>query len=558
VHLQKALAKFDELRLLFPNTLEALNKIEVTRYSSSLNVLKASFEDDIKAILSNISKLATLERYQRIINRTPVLTVVFVACDIVAQLQKETIAPEIIYQLGKAPYVASAGVSTNNYNSTIRLAALLSNSLRNIKIGDQNKNTIGWVDRKNLNELRDNEPLFRIFMGLFAQNAEKIVFRFNAGTFGMQKALYDNMDAIIKTRYIVYNFSQTVSNLNEYTSKAAELRKTDAKHSEFVKIYLKMANEIIGFSEKCLDVLPTDVTIKVRQEIKIIKDRYVPMVKQANEVVVKLEEKEYSRALYEADTLIVQIFDKGVVSDIENEIKALNNDIKKAEDGHSTADEIAQLKTRLEKLEKELKADKNFEEVREYYIKYGLFVCSVAEAKNSTDVKEAIQAVALPTGSSRIKKERKFTIGLNAYVGVYHAWNKKQSGINLPKTEWGITAPIGFAMSWGKFLGTGSFSIYGGLVDVGAIFTYKVNTDNSVKSDIEFGQLLSPSLGFTYGLPIIKKYNIPLSIGVNHQWGPKLRKVDDTGNSVLPLLTRRINVFVAVDIPIVNFHVSKN
>jgi hypothetical protein len=514
VHLQKALAKSPELNTLFPKTLESLNKIEVTKYASSLNALKSAFEEDIKNILSNISKLTELSKYQNLINKHPVLTLIFTACDLFSLLKNDAIPPDILYQLGNAPYVKKC--DPNNYSSTIKLAALISNSLRNVKINDENTNMIGWISKDNLNTLKNNQSLFRIFMGLFAQQAQSIIFFDKNGkaVFNFQDSLFTNKDGILKTQYIVYNFSTTIQKITDDLDRAKNLRHNSSKRSDYIKVYLEIANEIIGLSENCLNILPSKATTVIRAEVKKIKEKCIPMLERANAVLAKIEEKEYSGALYQTDTLLRMVFESDGVN-------------------------------------------KEFEEIRKSYIKYGLFICAVAEAKNPGDVKAAISAVALPTGSSRIKKENSFSIGLNAYVGVYHAWNKEQTGVKLPKTEWGITVPIGIALNWGKFLGKGSFTLYGGIIDVGAIFTYKVNSDSTIKSDIQLGQVLSPSIGLIYGLPIINRYNIPLSIGVNYQWGPKLRKVTDTGNSVLPLLAQRVNVFIAVDIPLINFLVSK-
>ena len=554
VQMQKALSKFRELTILFPETLESLNKIEVTRYGASLNAMKAAFQQDIRNILSNIGKLTELEKYQRLINLYPSLTLVFTTCDLISLFRTDAIPADILYQINNAPYITKC--DQNNFSSVIKLAALLSNSLRDIKINDENKDRIGWIDRPNLNLLRDNTCIFEIFMGLFAQQAKGIVFKIGATeTFDLQQALFTEKAKVIKGQFIVYNFSETAKKIDEYIQTIKGLQKGSSATSQFIGQYLEVANEIINLAENCLNILPSEKTTSVRKEIKMVKTKYLPILKQANSILGNIEIKEYGKALYEADTLLCQIFMRFNVDSLQKILSETTEKIKIAPDEISKKPLIDQVTT-IDSLLLQSKSSK-FEEIRKIYIEYGLFISSVAEAKTSEDVKEAIKAIALPTGSSRIKKAHSFSIGLNAYVGVYHAWNKQYNNVKLPKTETGITVPIGFAVNWGHLL-YGSLTAYAGIVDIGAIFTYKVNTDSSVKSDIQFSQLLSPSVGLIYGLPIIKKYNIPLSIGANYQWGPKLRKVNETGNSVLPLLTQRINVFIAVDIPIINFRVSKD
>ncbi|MDB4923254.1 hypothetical protein [Mucilaginibacter sp.] len=168
--------------------------------------------------------------------------------------------------------------------------------------------------------------------------------------------------------------------------------------------------------------------------------------------------------------------------------------------------------------------------VRENFRKYGLFIASVAEAKTPNDVKDAISAFALPKGSSRIKKETASSFGINSYVGIYHTWNKDYTAAQIPAEETGLTAPIGFSYNRGHFLG-GSLTAYAEVLDIGAIFSYKLTSGNNLKSDIQLGLVFSPSLGLIYGLPILNKYNIPLSLGANMQWGPRLKGVSDAGNS---------------------------
>jgi len=553
VQMEKVLARIDELGILFPNTLQSLEKIEVTKYASSLNAMKAAFNEDIHNLLANVGNLTTLKKYRDLIDRFPALTLLFAACDLIDLLKSDAIPAEIIYQLSMTPYIRQC--APNNYNSSIRLAALISNSLRDVRIYDENKDIIGWIERPNLNLLRDNESVFRIFMGLFAQQANGIIFKTDHRTFDMQKTLFAKSSEVLNGHFIVYNFTATIENIKKKTNEIQQLKKTAARPSEFAKAYLEIANDINELAENCLSVLPSTPEInEVRKKVNAVKNEYLPLLGQATKVLGSIEEKEYSRALYQADTLLSKIFDKQQL----DKLKTLRNETQK-QIAAIKDDAPGSVRANLIKSNQEIDeiVSTNFEEIRKYYLKYGLFISAVASAKTSGDVKEALKAVALPTGSSRIKKTHNFSISLNAYVGFYHAWNQNHAEAKLPETETGLTVPIGFALNWGHFL-KGSLTAYVGIVDVGAIFTYKVNTDSSLQSDIEFGQLFSPSIGFVYGFPIIEKHNIPLSIGVNYQWGPKLRKVDETGNSVLPLLTQRINVFVAVDIPILNFRVSKN
>ena len=79
-------------------------------------------------------------------------------------------------------------------------------------------------------------------------------------------------------------------------------------------------------------------------------------------------------------------------------------------------------------------------------------MATVAEAKNSDEVAQAIEAAALPVGSYRIKRSASFDVSLNAYVGPF--WGKEtitkgRNMVDEPKqTVRGLTSPVGVAVSF--------------------------------------------------------------------------------------------------------------
>jgi hypothetical protein len=102
---------------------------------------------------------------------------------------------------------------------------------------------------------------------------------------------------------------------------------------------------------------------------------------------------------------------------------------------------------------------------------------SVATAENGDQVKDAIDAIALPTGSSSLKKELAFNIAVNGYIGYFNRQLKKDDKFATGFTQsYGITAPVGFTFSTG-FRRAGSLSLFTGILDVGAIAQYQLKTD---------------------------------------------------------------------------------
>lgn len=549
IQLQNALNKKPELGIIFPQTLKSLNTIEITKYNASLNAIKLAYTNDMKEILANLTMLATLKKYQDLISQYPELTILFASCDMIDMINKQKAPAEILYQVSTADYITK--IKSNNYSSSILLAALISGSLRDIRINDENKNEAGWIDQDKLNYLKNNKDVFALFMGLFAQNAANINFTEGGSMFSVKDQLITNKDKVLAGQYIVYNFNTTVKKIKDNTDRISGLRNGTNKSSDYISGYLAIVNNLLDFSEQCLDVLPTSAeTQKIRIELKKVQKDYLPMVKQANTILSDIEAKEYCTALYQSDTLLIQILSH---LKMKNDSFIVSNNKKTAGESDKTRKKVMAAENVLLKKEND-----SIRDLKEDFIKYGMFIATIATAKTSEDVKDAISAFALPKGSSRIKKENRFSVGLNSYVGVSYALNSSYGTTKLPDAEWVITAPMGLAINiLGDCKWNSSLTLYAGIIDIGAAFTYKINSDSTIKSDIQLKQIFSPSVGLVYGFPVIKKYNIPLSIGISSQWGPTLHKVAENGNSVLPMMAQRTNFFIAVDIPIVNFHVSR-
>jgi hypothetical protein len=501
VRMKEILSNIDEIKVLFPNTLASLSKLEVTQYQQSLNALKAAFENDIKSLLSNLPALASLPKYDTLLGKYPELTVIFAGCDMISQIKSGHSVAQVLYGVSRADYIQK--VKINDYSAAIKLAALMSWSVTDLRMGAGKPTNLNWVKQASLNALKTNPGLFQVFMGLFTEQAAGI----KIGDFDFQDSLTKYSSAVLSGRYLVYNI---LTSTDAISNILANQTSTNPSIADRAAEYIDIVSQILNLANECLGVLPSSKTVKERALIEKMQDTYLPIIKEADSVAYSIEQKQYSNAVYQLDTLIGQLFPKAQAGD-----------------------------------------------ARSTFLHYGLFIAAIAEAGSATDVKSAISAFALPTGSSRIKKQNKFSWGLNGYVGIYHSWNSQYPHLVLPNSEWGITAPLGLGFNWGHFAGGGAFSIYLGIIDIGAIFAYKVNSDNSVSSSIQLGQLLAPSVGFVYGFPVSKKnYNLPFSFGVNYQWGPKLQSETETGASILPLLAGRFTLFLAVDIPVVNFHVT--
>ena len=177
-------------------------------------------------------------------------------------------------------------------------------------------------------------------------------------------------------------------------------------------------------------------------------------------------------------------------------------------------------------------------------------MAAVAQAKNSDEVESAIEAFALPAGSSRIKREACFNVALNAYCGLFYGGENIKGLDKGYKSTFGVTAPIGISISCGKaFNGHWSNSLFLSFVDLGAITAFRFQ-DSETESvpKIELKDIVSPGIFYSLGIP-----KSPISINLGYQIGPLLRKVKPTVNSYESSYSR-ISVSVVVDIPLLNLY----
>jgi hypothetical protein len=199
-------------------------------------------------------------------------------------------------------------------------------------------------------------------------------------------------------------------------------------------------------------------------------------------------------------------------------------------------------------------------------LRYGSFMATVATAKSSDEVQYAIEAAALPVGSSRVKRASDFNVSLNAYAGLFYGVeriNDVDSG-RWKANVYGVTAPIGVAASWGHrafFIPTGktewSTTVFITLIDLGAVAAFRFTDDSTSQiPSIKLKHIFSPGAFLSIGIP-----RTPISFNLGAQMGPNLRKVNNDllkGNDFDDKIYWRFSASFCVDIPILNFHTKSN
>lgn len=189
-------------------------------------------------------------------------------------------------------------------------------------------------------------------------------------------------------------------------------------------------------------------------------------------------------------------------------------------------------------------------ETRAKVLKYGSFIASVAQADNSDQVSYAIDAVALPPGSSILKKQSNFSVALNAFTGFSGGQEHLLTPGLAPSGFVAVAAPVGLAISKG-FQRKGSLSLFLPIIDVGALVAYRFRDDRAESlPKLSFSNIVAPGAYLAYGF-----FNdLPITAGIGAQLGPNLREIDPTTTQLDTTANGwRWGGFISVDIPIVNF-----
>jgi hypothetical protein len=276
-----------------------------------------------------------------------------------------------------------------------------------------------------------------------------------------------------------------------------------------------------------------------------LKD-YIGSFRKANDLAMDLVQKDYGASANDAYTLYTQI------------LQITKKSGQPTAQPIATAIPLYTASNTLTTEENHKKALQDATDAGGVLLKYGNFMANMIKAKNSDDVEQAIESVALPVGSATIKKHSAFSIALNAYVGPYLGSEKIRGVDATSKTNaYGLTAPIGFSINsgWLKSKTYGfSVSAFFSVIDLGAPVAFRF-ADNKTEEipTIQLKDIISPGAFLSIGIP-----GVPLSVNGGWQMGPNLRKL--TGSAATATSDRydRFSISLVVDIPIFNIYKTQS
>lgn len=514
------LKKYPDLKTVFPathNLLEAIDH-EIYNYTNYLKNLRETFKADLKVIDENLPGI--IDNHSAFFAQAGNFELglaLRTGCHVTASLKHDMHPGDILDTYPTSFFdgaPAADKAKLDILKGSIQSLQLFNESL---KEGDTSKHSY-WVGIDKMRQVVNDKAAFKIYIGLVLQIAkikyEKVKFSSTINLYDQLNTSanvnsFDNsLDTYAAYKQYILNFGSKVNEIskmiNEYEKPASDSIK--------VEQYAKYFKASEGLIEYCIQIgkLPIIKDLVDLQNLEIKTKIYFDIANEATDLVLAINRKNYS----EIGNHVIVIYNKIVVGPA---------------------------------------ADPTAKNVVAALVKYGAFMSNLINAKNSDEVASAIESVALPVGSSRIKRETPFNVSLNAYAGFFSG-HEFINGIKDKHVfnSYGVTAPIGVAISWGGKKGWSS-SLFVSLLDIGAVAAYRINND-SVASvpTIQLKDIFSPGVFLSIGIP-----KTPISFNIGAQVGPNLRKVKDAKNDYSNKTYTRLSTSICVDIPILNLYTKQ-
>ena len=523
------------LRILFPETFRVLNTIgeEIYQFQTFIEQLREAFDTDLINIYTNLYIL--LDEENNLFQNNPWLkNILLSSFNIIDSISRGENPGRIIEGLRPDDFSVDSTVTYNAKNS-IKLFQLLSFSLRDM---DNTRNRY-WITRSKLDKLftdiRSESSAFSYYLGLLYQKAksENITFRGDQNQivnfWDTLFSVYSTMEKNETAQLMIRDFFLRLDLIEKFLNNAQmdQNQNIQIAYNDIYN-YFNAFQNLFGYTADIYNYAINEFNgqnaiYEFKRDVEI--DRYLSVTKSLGEIYLNINKRAFNTVIFNT----VLIFDKIFVEASKSSTPI----------GNAT----------------------NFAFVLNRLNKYGTFMAVVTEAQDTDQVKDAIEAMILPAGSARIKKNSSFNVAINAYVGLFLG-HENQVDIKEKKflNSTGICAPIGVALSWGRnsqATHKTSWTLFFPIIDIGAVtaFRFRETGDESdTLPEFKLTNILAPGAYLVYGFS-----NLPISIGAGAQYGPQLRKVnmDNTTSTISNVITRsafRLGAFIAVDIPLITIY----
>lgn len=550
---------FRDLRTLFPSTCTTLNAIgnEIYNYDAYIQTLRESFEKDLSNLSANLPNI--IDNYPDYFGRHKGLAGLLRSACYIGEELKERQHPGQILRDYPDYFLDSLN---RNWEGAIQTLQLVSESLRDTS--QVTDSTSYWVSPNQVASLLKDTVTFRIYLGLLYQQAivSKDSVRFEGGW-----TLCRILDSVA-TNFTAYyghykSYFTNVAMQEDKLTKMLIAYKKTANDSVAVEQFYSYAMATVDFFGAASDIgklapfdrLKNAAAIKAFLEnAKSSMNAYFTVFRSAVDIIWDIKRRSYASAIVNAVTIYNYVVADTALAEL-NVAKSqmagwLKSGLNNLEGDNSLIAKQDSLKALVASLETQVRSVGPI-------LRYGTFMATIVQAKNSDDVESAIEAFALPAGSYRTKRGSCFNVELNAYVGPFIAYDAikgldKQffwSFDSWRLNSGGLTAPIGFSFSTSSSCGW-SYSLFVSLVDLGAVTAFRFTGDSASQIPvIHLEDILSPGAFLSFGIP-----GVPLSVNLGAQMGPNLHKVSSQANTYSNSVYFRYSLAFVVDIPLLDFY----
>ena len=473
--------RYKNLKLIFPQTFRTLSAIdnEIYMFDLYIQTLRESFEKDLRSLPANLPGLID-NNSDYFDHRKELKAELQTAFYIARSIQDNKHPGEMIEK-----YNVDDLNNLPNMKAAFQTLQLFSTSLKS------NNDSSYWVSENEIKTLYKDSTLLNLYLGLVLQQAKN-----ESINFVIEGKIINLANEINNSHFVKLKINNYISYISTISSKAQSIDKKiivlkkEKNDSVLLENYYTVISSSIDLMKYAVqtDKLPGLETVNIEKSTL----PYFELAQTASDIVIDVHRGNYSLAIVN-------------VSYIARSIDSTNSDV-------------------AQKL-----------------LKYGSFMAAVANAKNSDQVTNAIEAIALPAGSSRIKRESRSNVSLNAYCGFY-------GGKNIAG-DWstGLIAPIGIVASRGIYKHT-SLSVFFSIIDLGAPVAFRFSNNSDSIPAIKLVDIISPGLFVSWG---IRK--CPLSINAGCQMTPSLTSVSTKGNT-FGTKSLRVTLGLLVDLPLLNLY----
>lgn len=541
--------EYKDIQTLFPTTYLVIKRLPtaVYNYEPYIEQLREAFGKDLETILPHLEEVLNNGYYTRFFNnhlelKSICLTALYFGNGLKSGKHIGLLLEE--YNTINAKYKFTNTHINDIKNNAILFIQEVSKSLRTNASNSQEY----WVKADEIEQMINDPVTFNIYLGLLYEQVNNIKISPSSPSQLTYGELLVKGD---ETKNFIENLVRQIKNAQTQLSNIhdKQVKKDTITIDDYILSFDAATRVLSVFRENQLardfiDSIPDETEKEQIQKFWKYYDTIIDGTNATYSIYTSLQQKKYSLVLSNVRILYQLRYDPKVLEETK--------DTKEASE--KTDEEKKKLKETKE----------NIYKIIDFIIEKGAFIAGVAEAKNSDEVYNAIDKIAMPVGSSRVKRLTKTNVAINAYCGFFigneDIKDVKEEGTII--NSYGLTAPVGFSFSKGNRIlpwpihnlipetKGWSSTLFFSVIDLGAVASYRFTNETAEQvPTIELNDIFSPGLLWSVGIP-----KTPISLNLGAQVGPNLRKVNDTTNDYSNNTYLRYSFSICVDIPLLNLY----